>query len=157
MSYKEILQEMIEKLAKTRGTPQWSFIRQKDLDLSDLDSVEQWEPLEPDFQIEDNEEYWFRHELTVPEEIQGISTGGTPAYVHFWFLAHTEVFIDRHKIFEERFWADAHKPEVLITDEATPGQTIEILIHVRNRDLMNTCGAWLGLSIGYGSVDEVIF
>lgn len=132
MSLEKVLRERIASLTAYRNSGPWRIAcgDYPTLDSTNTPGVE-WEESGNGFLVHPHKDNWFRHRFVVPGQVEGIPVEGSMILVQFGVLCPTELFVNGKEVFRERFWTDFQKPEVILTPNATPGESFEIAIHTR--------------------------
>lgn len=96
-----------------------------------------WQPL--DFEVLHRNQgiIWLRTVYTVPEQMMGVPLQGTQLRVnadYFPYFAPTEIYVNRTLRLKENAWMDFNCPEVILSQQAQPGEQFEILLRFDMRD-----------------------
>lgn len=158
MSYERVLQEWIQRLGASRFSALWQFCAEDGLTPEGLDDPRLvWSPSSSPFQFTEPKQYWFRCNLILPADWHGIPLEGAEVHLRGFVVAPTSVYINRKKVFHERFWSDFQKPDVIVTTQATPGEKYELLIHFEDTRQVRTNGDRMDVFIELESVEDTLF
>lgn len=69
---------------------------------------------------------WFRFDIKVPENIMDIPVAGAGIRLSSFFTAPIDIYIDSELKFSERTWMDFKIPEIILAENAIPGQEFKI-------------------------------
>lgn len=69
---------------------------------------------------------WFRFDIKVPENIMDIPVTGTGIRLSSFFTAPIDTYVDSELKFSEKTWMDFKIPEIILTENAVPGQEFKI-------------------------------
>lgn len=157
-AYMNTIESLKNELEKYRIEQEWQVSRNEFKTFKELQKGSPaWDFTDSLYQMESKGEYWFRKELIVPEEFQGIELKGSIYRLGFFLVSPTEVYIENKQVFYEKYWADSKKPEIVITERARPGDTFSIYVHVSSTEIMESIGREVQLQIYNDQIETVIF
>jgi alpha-mannosidase len=155
----EVLQRKIAKLTAYRTAQTWLCCRTSGNNaLREHASQAQgtWKPVDFPSELTERATYWLKTTYAVPEEVEGLPVAGSRVVLQSRTLKPMEVSVDGRSIFHARFWTDLCTPEVVLTDQAVPGQHNEILVRVDNPGT-NGINDRIEIAIEIESVEDAIF
>ena len=125
----------------------------------------QWDMIELPYTWDTKKEIWFRKEIIVPMDVQGIPVGdsvleigGSGYFIGALAIAHGELFIDGKKVFEAQNWTDFRYRNT-VSSRVKPGDKHLVVIHFfKGNDYFDTYPRYLNpLEVHLSKVDDIVF
>jgi alpha-mannosidase len=159
MGFDSIIHELIQKYNSYRSETAWQYCGCRAATLEALGKQNaEWQEQKAPFDCQGKKDFWFKSRYTVPGEIMGIDIRGSLVRLNCVMLEPLEVYINGKRVFRERFWSDFKIPEVVLTPNAVPGESMEVHIHLMNRPgLDKDSHRWVGFSVDAEILDDMIF
>ena len=159
MHYDHYIRDMIQRYNSYRNDWVWEYCG---LNASDLDALKKQKPefkkQKAPFECSGKKDFWFRILYKIPAEIMGLRIRGSLIRLNCAILEPLEAYINGKRVFRERFWSDFKIPELVLTQDAVPGQTFEVYVHLMDRPgLTDKSIRWIGFSIDVETLDDMIF
>ena len=175
MKWRQVIQDKISALKNYRTKSPWSCCICDVADISALQNHEGsntagiratgvratgtslvWKAVRFPTVLRDKGHYWYRCAFVVPQSVQNIPVAGSRAALRCFVINATEVYLQGRKVFHEKFWTDFRMPEVILTECASPGEQLEIMLHL-DKSASAGIGPDFSVWLEIDKVEEVVF